>query len=235
MAHRDDVVGHRVRSVDVDRAGGGCRRSPSSLRASSDSWSRSPISGRRVLELVGQDVDAFVFAQRRVVGMHAGPGQQLGDHFFVDVGVLPHVQIRTGENRRRARPPAVGQAGRQPARCCRWRAARRRRCRGRPATPPVSHTAVNPGRGGCAGLASRICGGGGASAGHGSPATRGGRARRARAGSSQSSASLVKFVGDRDQSRRHRQLLLQRAQLGRSSAPARYRPRCRWPVAPRRR
>ena len=24
--------------------------------------------------------------------MHAGPGQQLGDHLLVDVGVLPHVQ-----------------------------------------------------------------------------------------------------------------------------------------------
>ena len=44
------------------------------------------------VQLAGQDVDPFVFAQRAVVGMHSGPGEQLGDHFLVDVGVLPHVQ-----------------------------------------------------------------------------------------------------------------------------------------------
>jgi len=43
-------------------------------------------------QLGGQDVDPFVFAQRAVVRMDAGPGKQLRDHLLVDVGVLPHVQ-----------------------------------------------------------------------------------------------------------------------------------------------
>jgi len=43
-------------------------------------------------QFVGEYVDPFVFAQGGIVGMHAGPGEQFGDDFFVDVGVLPHVQ-----------------------------------------------------------------------------------------------------------------------------------------------
>ena len=46
--------------------------------------------------------------------MHAGPGEQLGDHFFVDVGVLPHVQagqVKTEDVHGFPQPgqPVVGQ------------------------------------------------------------------------------------------------------------------------------
>ncbi|GLE51044.1 hypothetical protein ATCCBAA256_06300 [Mycobacterium montefiorense] len=43
-------------------------------------------------QLARQQFHPLVFGQRAVVGVHAGPCQQLGDHFLVYVRVLPHIQ-----------------------------------------------------------------------------------------------------------------------------------------------
>ena len=43
----------------------------------------------------GQQLDTFRLGQRPVIGMHARPGQQLGDDLLVHIGVLP--QIETGQ------------------------------------------------------------------------------------------------------------------------------------------
>lgn len=40
----------------------------------------------------GQQLHPLVLGQRPVARVHARPGQQLGHHFLVHVGVLPHVQ-----------------------------------------------------------------------------------------------------------------------------------------------
>ena len=72
--HRDDVVGHRGRPVDVDRARGGGDDGEffagqfRQLLAVAD---QRPSGA----QLLGEDVDPFVFAQRAIVGMHSGPGE----------------------------------------------------------------------------------------------------------------------------------------------------------------
>ena len=86
----------------------------SSLRASSDSSAPAPTSGRRVAEFGDQQLDPVRLGQRRVVGMHARPRQQLGDHLLVHVGVLPHVeagQVKPEDAHRFPQPgqPIVGQ------------------------------------------------------------------------------------------------------------------------------
>ena len=89
--HRDDVVGHRGWTVNRDST---CGSGDDREFFSGQFRQLLAVADQRPsgAQLVGQDVDPFVFAQRAVVGMHAGPGEQLGDHLFVDVGVLPHVQ-----------------------------------------------------------------------------------------------------------------------------------------------
>ena len=64
---------------------------------------------------------------------------------------------RTGESRRRAPLLAAGRAGRRPAPRCRWRAATRRRRRGRRAIRRVSRSAGMPRSSSCSGWRSRIC------------------------------------------------------------------------------
>jgi hypothetical protein len=46
----------------------------------------------RLRQFAQQQLDLGVFVQRRVVGLHAGLGEQLGQHALVDVGRLAHVQ-----------------------------------------------------------------------------------------------------------------------------------------------
>ena len=184
----------------------------SSLRASSDSSAPSPTAAggwpaRRPAARPARR------RQRPVVGVHTGPGQQLGDDLLVHVGVLP--QVQTGQ----VKPEDV-HGFPQPARRssastarCRWRAARRRRCRDRPAARPVSHSAAARDR-------ARVRAGG-----RGFPS-----GRRGQPSVDHPQCAPVRFVGagrliafvgqcgelvaDLDQPRRHRQFLLQRGDFG---------------------
>ena len=86
----------------------------SSLRASSDSSAPSPMSGRRVPSSATSSSTRSGSAQRRVVGVHARPRQQLRDDLLVHIGVLPHVQagqVKTEGAHRFPQPgqPVVGQ------------------------------------------------------------------------------------------------------------------------------
>ena len=91
LAHRDDVVGHR-RGPKTWTARAAAATMSSSLRARSDS-SASVADQRPPGGQFGrQQLDPLRLGQRRVVGVHPGPRQQLGDDLLVHIGVLPHVQ-----------------------------------------------------------------------------------------------------------------------------------------------
>ena len=186
---------------------------PSSLRANSDSCSRSPTSGRRVPSSSARMLTRSSSLSERVVGMHAGPGEQLGDDFLVDVGVLPHVQtgqVKTEDVHGFSQPgqPVVGQQGAAVG-----------------AQRGVDDVEVGQqllrrrvGRQAEVEQVGRLLGPGSASA---VAVSRARMTRRARRYGSSRAGRLVagrcqrrEFVSDGDQSRRHRQLLLQRCQLG---------------------
>ena len=116
----DDVVRDRVRARTHRRPAAAAITMSSSLRASSDN--SAPVTDERPAgaEFGDQQRDPVRFGQRRVVGLHTGPGQQLGDHLLVHVGVLPHVQAGQVETEDVARLPAAGPAGRRRAARCRW-------------------------------------------------------------------------------------------------------------------
>ncbi len=112
-AHRDDVVGNGCGTVSLDREGGGTddveffARQFGQLR---------PRAHQRAAgaELSDQQLDAFVFGQRGVIGMHPRPCQQFGDHLLVHVGVLPKIQRGQMETKyvhafSQQRQPVVGQ------------------------------------------------------------------------------------------------------------------------------
>ena len=91
LAHRDDVVGHRVRSEHPDRTrrrGHDVELLAGELGEFGSIPDQRPAGG----QLGDQQLDPLGLGQRPVVGMHTGPRQQLGDHLLVHVGVLPQVQ-----------------------------------------------------------------------------------------------------------------------------------------------
>ena len=113
LAHRDDVGGHRFGAEGFHRVGGGGddvefltgQRGQFGVVAD-----QRPAGG----QLGHQQCDPLLLVQRRIVGMHPGPGPRFGHHLLVGFGVLPHVQpaqVKTEGVQRIPQPgqPVVGQ------------------------------------------------------------------------------------------------------------------------------
>ena len=91
LAHRDDVVGHRLRPEHVNGPRGrghDVELLAGQLRQFGVILGERPAGG----QFGDQQLNAFRLGQRPVVGMHARPGQQFGDDLLVHVGVLPQIE-----------------------------------------------------------------------------------------------------------------------------------------------
>ena len=113
LAHRDDVVGHRVRAEYMDGAGAAAT-DVEFLAGQFRQFGAIADQGSAGAEFGHQQFDAVGLGQRPIVRMHAGPRQQLGDDLLVHVGVLPHVQtgqVKTEDVHGFPQPgqPVVGQ------------------------------------------------------------------------------------------------------------------------------